>query len=264
VSVSSVTYVRSTPRGADTTRLAGSDFRVVCVRGRACAVDTGVPRNVTPDAPAFVAASTTDDPDQALLERLLAGEESAFETLVRQYHDRLVRLARVYVRTDAVAADVVQDTWLAVLRGLSQFERRSTLRTWIFHILANRARTRAVREGRFVPFADFDAARWSDLDGPDNARFDVSGRWAQPPAPWRSLDPERLMLNEEVQAALSTAIEALPAGQRAVIALRDIEGLSAEETCNVLDITETNQRVLLHRGRTRVRAALAGLLAGPR
>lgn len=201
-----------------------------------------------------------NDSEQALLDRLLAGDESAFETLVGQYQDRLLRLARVYVRTDALAADVVQETWMAVLRGLSQFGRRSTLRTWIFQILANRARTHAVREGRLVPFADLDTQNQPEMDAPEGSRFDLSRRWRRPPAPWTSSDPERLALSGEVRETLEAAIEALPNGQRAVVVLRDVEGLAAGEVCNVLGITETNQRVLLHRGRTRLRAALASLV----
>lgn len=201
-----------------------------------------------------------DDSERVLLDRLLKGDESAFESLVGQYHDRLQRLARVYVRTDALAADVVQETWLAVLRGLTRFERRSTLRTWIFHILANRARTHAARERRLVPFADLDAHNEPEPDVPDGARFDSTGGWREPPAPWTATDPERLTLNAEVRDALDRAIEALPEGQRAVVMLRDVEGIAADDACNILGVTETNQRVLLHRGRTRLRAALASLV----
>ncbi len=200
------------------------------------------------------------DSEQTLVDRLLAGDEAAFETIVGQYHERLLRLARLYVRTDALAADVVQETWLAVLRGLSRFERRSTLRTWIFHILANRARTHAVREGRLVPFSDLAGADDAGQEPPEAALFDTKGRWREPPMPWGSNDPEGLVLNKEVRDALNSAIEALPEGQRAVVVLRDVEGFEPEETCNILGITETNQRVLLHRGRTRLRLALADLM----
>lgn len=195
-----------------------------------------------------------------LVDRLLAGDETAFETLVRRYHHRLLRLARVYVRTDAQAADVVQETWLAVLRGLSRFERRSSLQTWIFHILANRAKTHAVREGRLVAFGEGDPEHDTGENPVDRAWFDASGHWREPPAPWPSSDPERLILNDEIRRHLEAAIDALPPGQRAVVVLRDVEGLPADEVCNLLGITETNQRVLLHRGRTRIRAALADLL----
>jgi RNA polymerase sigma-70 factor (ECF subfamily) len=198
--------------------------------------------------------------ESELLDQLLAGDEAAFERLVTRYHDRLRRLARVYVRTDALAEDVVQETWLAVLRGLRQFERRSTLRTWIFHILANRARTHAVREGRLVPFSDLDLRAGQEPHPAESAWFDAHGRWREPLAAWSSLDPEALVLSQEVRHALMAAIDDLPPGQRAVIILRDIEGVAADEACNILEISETNQRVLLHRGRTRIRHALAALL----
>lgn len=195
-----------------------------------------------------------------LVDRLLAGDETAFEMLVRRYHDRLLRLARAYVRTEAQAADVVQETWLAVLRALPGFERRSSLQTWIFRILMNRARTHAVREGRLVAFGDADPGRDPGDAAVDQEWFDASGHWRTPPAPWPVLDPERLVLNDEIRRHLEAAIDALPPGQRAVVTLRDVEGLPAGEVCNLLGITETNQRVLLHRGRTRIRAALADLL----
>lgn len=200
------------------------------------------------------------DADAELLDRLLAGDESAFERLVNRYQDRLRRLARTYVRTDALADDVVQETWLAVLRGLRHFEQRSTFRTWMFHILANRARTHAVRERRLVPFSDLESDASDITHASDGSWFDDRKRWREPPAAWITGDPEALALNQEVRHALDAAIETLPPGQRAVIVLRDLEGVSAGETCNILGISETNQRVLLHRGRTRVRRALAALL----
>jgi len=201
-------------------------------------------------------------PEHTLVDALLAGDEAAFERLVGLYQHRMVRVARLYVRTEAQAHDVVQETWLAMLRGLARFERRSSLRTWLFHIVANRARTHAVREGRLVPLADV----MSDdrEDGSDEAWFDAQGNWAQAPAPWPTLDPETLLLGEETRTALLRAIDVLPEGQRAVVVLRDVEGLDAAEVCNVLEISETNQRVLLHRGRTKLRAALAGALGRPR
>lgn len=195
--------------------------------------------------------------ERQLLDQLLDGDEAAFEALVARYQERMRRLARVYVRTDAQAEDVVQETWLAVLRGLSRFERRSSLRTWMFQILANRARTHAVREGRLVPFAE---SRDHDgtPDGPTDG-FDEHGRWREAVAAWPETDPERLILSRQIRQALDAAIQALPDGQRLVVILRDIEGLTASDACNVLAISETNQRVLLHRGRTRLRAALASL-----
>jgi RNA polymerase sigma-70 factor, ECF subfamily len=203
-----------------------------------------------------------DAAEHALVDALLAGDDAAFERLMGQYQHRMVRVARLYVRTESQAGDVVQEAWLAMLRGLPRFERRSSLRTWLFHIVANRARTYAVREGRLVPFAE---AMPDDRDGgSEDALFDQQGHWAQAPTPWPASDPETLMLGAEIRTALLRAIEALPEGQRAVVVLRDVEGLDAAEVCNVLEITETNQRVLLHRGRTRLRAALAGALERPR
>jgi RNA polymerase sigma-70 factor, ECF subfamily len=201
-----------------------------------------------------------DNTEHTLVDRLLTGDESAFETIVDRYHRRLLRLARVYVRTESLAADVVQETWLAILRGLSRFERRSTLRTWIFRILANRARTHAVREARLVPFSDLDADDGSDEDTPGASAFDEQGGWRHPPLSWAPSTPEAIALNDEMGEALKAAIEELPPGQRAVVLLRDVEGVDAEETCNILGITETNQRVLLHRGRTRLRRVLADLM----
>lgn len=197
-----------------------------------------------------------DAAEHELVDRLLDGDEAAFERLVAEYHPRLLRLARVYCRTDALAADVVQETWLAVIRGLPRFERRSPLRAWLFQILANRARTHAVREGRWVTASDLES------DGPDGGDgftdwFDARGVWQQPPGEWPATDPEGLLLKAEVHQALLAAIEQLPDGQRAVVTLRDIEGLDAPETCNILGISETNQRVLLHRGRSRIRRLLA-------
>ncbi len=200
-----------------------------------------------------------DHESHDLVDRLLGGDEAAFETLVRRYHNRLLRLARTFVRTEAQAADVVQETWLAVLRALPAFERRSSIQTWIFRILMNRARTHAAREARLVAFGEADPGSDPDATA-EREWFDASGRWRTPPAPWPSLDPERLVLNDEIRHRLEAAIDALPPGQRAVVTLRDVEGLSADEVCNLLGITETNQRVLLHRGRTRIRAALADLL----
>lgn len=200
-----------------------------------------------------------DDSEQTLVDQLLAGDELAFEALVGRYHQRLLRLARIYVRTESLAADVVQETWLAVLRGLSRFERRSTLRTWIFRILANRARTHAVREARLVAFSDLETDG-SDEDTPGASAFNEQGGWRHPPLSWAPSTPEAIALNGEVGDALKAAIEALPPGQRAVVLLRDVEGIDAEETCNILGITETNQRVLLHRGRTRLRRVLADLM----
>jgi RNA polymerase sigma-70 factor (ECF subfamily) len=162
----------------------------------------------------------------------------------------------LYVSSRAVAEEVVQETWLAVLTGLERFEGRSTLKTWLFRILTNKAKTRGQREGRTLPFSalatDGDEDQTAvDVDrflGPDSRHV---GHWAAPP---RGVPEERL-LAAEARERIEAAIAALPDNQRAVITLRDIEGLSAEEACNVLGVSETNQRVLLHRARSKVRAA---------
>jgi RNA polymerase sigma-70 factor (ECF subfamily) len=197
-----------------------------------------------------------------LLEALRAGDEDAFRALVREYQPSLVRVARMYVPTQAAAEEVAAETWLGVLNGLSRFEGRSSLRTWIFRILTNIAKTRAKRDGRTLPFsalqdpagvpeAAVDADRFLD---PDHPRW--PGHWAVRPEAW----PEDALLAAETRGRLAEAIEALPATQRAVISLRDIEGWSSEEVRNALGLSETNQRVLLHRARSKVRAALESYL----
>jgi RNA polymerase sigma-70 factor (ECF subfamily) len=203
-------------------------------------------------------------PDEAaLVRRLRAGDEAAFEELVRRHHPAMLRVARTYVRDRAVAEEVVQETWLAALAGLDRFEERSSLKTWLFRILANRARTRAVREARSLPFSALAAAE-ADGDEPavDPDRFlDPHGPspWAAPPADWRGLPEERLLAGETL-ARVAAAIEALPPAQREVIRLRDVEGWSAPEVAEALEISDGNQRVLLHRARAKVRAALEDYL----
>lgn len=213
-----------------------------------------------------VAPGQTVDPepalpdDQTLVRALQRGDEDAFVALVTAYHGLLVRLALLYVPTRAAADDVVQETWLGVLRGLERFEARSSLKTWICRILVNRARTRAVRDGRLVPFSSF----WGPEDEADEPavaadRFIADGRlaghWASPPTTWDELPEERLLAGE-TRARIREAIAALPANQRTVITLRDVEGWSAPDVCAALDISEANQRVLLHRARSKVRQAL--------
>jgi RNA polymerase sigma-70 factor (ECF subfamily) len=190
--------------------------------------------------------------DAALVDRLRAGDEAAFAELVRQYHPSLLRFARLFVSTPAVAEEVLQETWLGVLKGIGRFEGRSSLKTWIFRILANTAKTRAQREGRSVPFSTLEDAEGSFEPAVERARFTSSGHWALPPPEW----PEERLLGAETRSVIAQAIETLPVTQRAVISLRDIEGWSADEVRNALDLSETNQRVLLHRGRAKVRRAL--------
>jgi RNA polymerase sigma-70 factor (ECF subfamily) len=187
-------------------------------------------------------------------------------TLVDRHGASMLRLARVYVRDRAVAEEVVQEAWLGVLRGLERFEGRSSLATWLHRIVANLAKTRAVKEARSVPF--------SALAGPDVGEQEPSvpperfrgpedrwaGHWAAPPNPWGRPDAE--LLSAETRDWIVAAIDALPQLQRQVITLRDVEGWSAEEVCNVLELSDTNQRVLLHRARTKVRQALNDYLTG--
>jgi RNA polymerase sigma-70 factor (ECF subfamily) len=199
-----------------------------------------------------VTVSPAPDEDAPLLDALRAGDEQAFAALVDRYGPSLLRLARLHVSSRAVAEEVVQETWLAVLTGIERFEGRSSLKTWLFRILTNKAKTRGQREGRTLPFSSFASDGDEDQTAVAVERFARSGAWATPP---RGVPEERL-LAAEARARVEQAISALPANQRAVITLRDVEGLSAEEACNVLDLSETNQRVLLHRARAKVRSAL--------
>jgi RNA polymerase sigma-70 factor (ECF subfamily) len=195
--------------------------------------------------------------ERALVEALRRGDEAAFEELVRTYHASLLRVARLYVSSPSVAEEVVQETWVGVLNGIGRFEGRSSLKTWIFRILTNTAKTRGIREGRSVPFSSLQD---EELSGPtvDPERFfppDHSvapGAWATPPVPL----PEQVLLADETRQIVDTAIEALPSVQRAVITLNDVEGWSAGEIRNALELSETNRRVLLHRARAKVRRAL--------
>ncbi|MGH2821440.1 MAG: RNA polymerase sigma factor, partial [Thermoleophilaceae bacterium] len=172
---------------------------------------------------------------------------AALAELMASLDSALLRVATTHVGSRAVAEEVVQDTWLGVIRGINGFEGRSSLRTWIFRILKNVAATRGARERGTLPF--------SSLEGDDGRRFDPSGHWLAGPVPWKTPE-ERLIAAETLEVAMS-AIDALPPAQRRVISLRDVEGWDAAETCEALGLAEGNQRVLLHRARTTVRAALA-------
>ncbi|GIW42734.1 MAG: RNA polymerase sigma24 factor [Candidatus Binatia bacterium] len=194
--------------------------------------------------------------DTALVERLLAGDEETFTALVDRYHAAMIRLAMVFLPSRAVAEEVVQETWLSVLQGLEAFEGRSTLKTWIFRILTNRAKTRAVREGRSVPFSAMGSEDSEYEPAVDPDRFESNGVWKVPPHPWRDNAPERLAMQQQALRTLREALDDLPPNQRAVLTLRDIEGLDAVEVCNILGISDTNQRVLLHRARAKMRAVL--------
>jgi len=200
---------------------------------------------------AGTATRVPPDEDAELLRSLRAGDEQAFATLVDRYGPSLLRVAQLFVPTRSVAEEVVQETWLAVLTGIERFEGRSSLKTWLFRILTNKAKTRGRRDARIVPFASLAADGDEDGTAVDVDRFAQGGEWRSPP---RGVPEERLLAGE-ARRTIENAIAALPPNQRAVITLRDVEGLSAEEACNVLGVSETNQRVLLHRARAKVRAA---------
>jgi RNA polymerase sigma-70 factor, ECF subfamily len=193
--------------------------------------------------------------EDALLASLRAGDEQAFAGIVDGWSGAMLRVCRAYVPTDSAAEEVVQETWLAVIEGLPRFRGDSSLRTWVWSILVNQARNRGTRERRTVPFASLGpedvgvSVDPSRFQGPDER---YPGGWRQFPADW----PEDALLAAEVQAVVHAAVAALPARQRAVVTLRDIEGYSAEEVSTLLQVTQGNQRVLLHRGRTGVRAHL--------
>jgi RNA polymerase sigma-70 factor (ECF subfamily) len=194
--------------------------------------------------------------DDALLERLRAGDEVAFQALVDRHDGALRRLARTFVQSAAAADEVAQETWLAVITGLHRFEGRSSLRTWIFSILVNQARSRGVRDARSVPFSDLEA---DDRPAVEPTAFSADGRWTSAPARLDA-DPETRLLGAELREHLLDAVDQLPEAQRAVITLRDLAGLPAEDVCELLDLTDGNQRVLLHRARSRVRQALLPLM----
>ncbi len=192
--------------------------------------------------------------DGELLRRLRAGDEGAFVHLVERHNGAMLRLALSFVPSRAVAEEVVQDTWLAALRGLGAFEGRSSLKTWLFTILVNRARTTGVREARSVPIADA---------GPvvDASRFGPDGAWATPPEHWIE-EAENRIDAVKLSELLRVVLDTLPERQREVVLLRDVEELSSADVCQVLAISEANQRVLLHRGRAKLRQALESELGG--
>jgi RNA polymerase sigma-70 factor, ECF subfamily len=210
---------------------------------------------MTPSEPDTARGAAPDD--RRTVAAILAGDERAFEELVDRYNASLLRVAQGYVSNRTAAEEAVQDTWIGVLRGLSSFEGRSSLRTWIFRILVNQAITRGVRESRSVPFS----ALGSYEAAVDPERFLPGGAWASPPQPLDTI-PEDVLLSAEARARVLDAIGQLPLPQRQVITLRDVEGWSSAEVREALDLSESNQRVLLHRARSKVRARLEEYLNG--
>jgi RNA polymerase sigma-70 factor (ECF subfamily) len=212
--------------------------------------------------------SPTDDSARGILaspedwrtvEALRNGDEAAFAMLISEYQGTLVRIASMYVNDRAIAEEVAQETWVAVLQGIGRFEGRSSLKTWLFRILTNRAKTRAQREARYAPLSTPDDDSDEPSVSPDRFNPDTD-HWAAFPSGWQEI-PEDRLLSQETRAIIQTAIDTLPHNQREVITLRDINGWGSDEVCNVLNISETNQRVLLHRARSRVRQALEHYLA---
>ena len=194
--------------------------------------------------------------DEELLRRLRSGDERAFIGLVERYNEPMLRLAASFVPSRAIAEEVVQDTWLGLLRGLGGFEGRSSLKTWLFRILVNQARKTGTRENRSVPVADPEPVV-------DPARFDASGSWADPPEHWIEVAEGRLEAGK-LAHRIRVWIDDLPARQREVVLLRDVEGMSSEEVCGVLALSDANQRVLLHRGRSRLRQLFENEFRGVR
>ena len=209
----------------------------------------------------FVPAASADFTDDGVLvPALRRGDEAAFEWLLDRYSAPLCRLARSYVSNAAAAAEAVQETWLAVITGIDRFEQRSSLKTWVHRILVNVARSKGVKEHRTVPFASLGEELDRDERSVDPDRFrghrdHWPGHWAAPPVAWDE-EPEDHLLGRETLSIVGNAISALPPNQRAVITLRDLQGWDSVEVCNALEISETNQRVLLHRARSKVRCAL--------
>jgi RNA polymerase sigma-70 factor (ECF subfamily) len=214
------------------------------------------------DARSYDAAAADD---AALVAALRDGDEEAFMAIAQAWGPQMLRVALMYVSSVAVAEDVVQETWLAVLRGIDGFEGRSSVRTWVFRILANRARTRGAREARSVPFSSLGGAASEDEPAVDPDRFlgDGSkwpGHWAAAPRPFD--EPEARLLANETLRVVEDAIAGLPPAQRAVITLRDVEHWDPTDVADALELSDGNQRVLLHRARSRVRGALEEYLHG--
>ena len=224
----------------------------------------GLPSSL--EARSFSIGTAVTNAEQQLIARLRKSDERAFDELVNKHHGALIRMAMGYVADREVAEEVVQNTWIAVIEGLDRFEGRSSLRTWIFGIMIHKAKDRGVREKRHMTFSAFESF---DDDGEeiiDPSRFRQSGEWvghwAFPPQPWDDQTPEKLLASQQAVKAMNKAIEALPPTLKAVLILRDMEGVEAKEVCELLKITETNLYVRLHRARERVRQAVETYLEG--
>jgi RNA polymerase sigma-70 factor (ECF subfamily) len=203
--------------------------------------------------------SEFDDP--AFLERLRNGEQAAYRALIRRFHRSLTNVAAAIIGSQAQAEEVVQDTWVAVFSGIGRFEGRSSIATWLFSIALNRARSRATRERRSVSLPPgLDGAEPGERGVPLSA-FKPDGHWVETPRLWDDITPERIVAGRQIWDQVQTVLEQLPNGQRAVLMLRDMEGQTAEDVCDLLKISAENQRVLLHRARSRVRQAIDGLTA---
>ena len=216
-------------------------------------------------AQAHTRTALTASEEADLVARLRGGDERAFETLVDRHYATMLAVARGYVRTRAIAEEVVQEAWLGVLNGIDRFEGRSSLRTWIMRIVVNIAISRGEREARSVPFSTL-ASEESDEPAVDPERFrgqndGFPGHWRAYPGNWASL-PDDALLGRETLGVVMSAIEELPEAQRVVITMRDVAGCTPEEVCGALDVSDGNQRVLLHRARSHVRGALERHLDG--
>ena len=215
--------------------------------------------------PALLRAARTGE-EHELIAQLHRGDEGAFDDLVHKHHSALVRMALGYVANREVAEEVVQDTWMAVIEGLHRFEGRSSLRTWIFGIMIHKAKDRGVREKRHITFSACESFDDESEEPIDPARFhqtgEWAGHWAFPPQPWDEQTPEKLLASRQAVNAMQRAIDALPSNLKAVLMLRDVEGVEAQEVCDILKITETNLYVRLHRARERVRQAVETYLEG--
>ena len=221
--------------------------------------DHGEPRSLTWRG---LGANRLTGSDEHAVAALRAGDEAAFRQLYVHHDAAMKRIARGYVGSDAVAEEVVQETWMAVVTRVDGFQAKSTLRTWIFSILINRAKTHGARERRAVPFSSM-ATSGADEPAIDADRFQRddgawAGHWTTPPRPWDK--PERRLLSLEARERLRDGLAVLPDSQRVIVGLRDVEGLSADAVCGLLALSPENQRVLLHRGRSRLRAVLAEYL----